>query len=182
MDSLYPCLLFLKPGGCWRLGVTTAGSPQVSVASLEFLSRFSRAWGSFSLRSGLRSGEMAVISRLDRSHGVRKAIYLAAGAYLQTCKESFDFQWLPRHSSVNLTLSMAASEHPAASGPRRLPCLTLCFPPPLLVGAAFEGLLVLQPIRSAPSRLQPFPGPESLSALTFRGQSICLRSQLQCLP
>lgn len=141
LDSLYPRLLYLKPGGCWGFGVTTAGSLQVSVTSLEFLSRFSRAWGSFSLRSGLRSGEMAVISRLDGKHGVRKAIYLAAGAYLQTCKESFDFQWLPRHPSMNLSLSMAASKHPTVSGLPASPTSPYAFPP-LLTGPAFEGLLV----------------------------------------
>lgn len=37
LEALYPEVLYLEPGGCLGLGVITAGSPQVSVASLQFL-------------------------------------------------------------------------------------------------------------------------------------------------
>lgn len=78
-----PCqgLLYLKPGECWGLGVTRARIPPVCAAFLEFLSRMSRAYGNFSMRSWLRSGEMTVIHCFCGSQGMRKFIHLVAEAY-----------------------------------------------------------------------------------------------------
>lgn len=80
LEALYPEVLYLEPGGCLGLGVTTAGSPQVSVASLQSL--IFKGLGQLLHEICLRPGEMAVIGRFYRSPGVSEEVRTPGGRCL----------------------------------------------------------------------------------------------------